>query len=153
MGTVFSRTHIDVSPEFVFDFLVDPARIPEYQVDVTSVKDFIGQLDHVGASYTAVMKILGRPLEGRWEVTRFEKPKYFELKGTSPGGGYATLVNRLEPAGTGTDVTFELTYELPAGFLGTMFDKVFVERTIERDQRHSAESFKAFCEAKIPVPA
>jgi ribose 1,5-bisphosphokinase PhnN len=32
-------------------------------------------------------------------------------------------------------------------------DKLFVERAIERDAKHSAENFKAICEADGHVPA
>ena len=45
----------------------------------------------------------------------------------------------------------EIDYELPAGLLGQIADKLFVERTIERDLRHSIESFKALVEVKTPV--
>jgi hypothetical protein len=32
-------------------------------------------------------------------------------------------------------------------------DKLFVERAIERDVKHSVENFKAICEAEVQVPA
>jgi uncharacterized membrane protein len=77
----------------------------------------------------------------------------FAAAGAGQRSKIGTFINRLEPKGTGTDLTMELTYELPAGFLGAVLDKVFVERAIERDLRFSAENFKAFCEAKVPVLA
>jgi uncharacterized membrane protein len=57
------------------------------------------------------------------------------------------------PPGTGTDSRLELDYDLPGGFVGGIADKLFVERAIERDAKHSAENFKAICEADGHVPA
>lgn len=44
-------------------------------------------------------------------------------------------------------------YELPAGLFGQLADKLFLEKAMERDLRHSTENFKALVEAKAPVLA
>lgn len=149
MGHVVNRFHCDAPPERVFELSIQSERIPEWQTNLVEVKDATGPLDRVGASYVGVMKIGGRRLDGRWEVSRVEKPRYLELRGTAPGGGQATVINRFEPAPGGTDLTFELDYELPGGFVGGLADKLFVERSLERDVRHSGENFKAICEAEV----
>jgi hypothetical protein len=77
---------------------------------------------------------------------------FFELKGTTPGG-WAKTISKLEPVGSGTEVFFELDFELPGGFLGQFADKLFVERAIERDVKHSSDNYKAIVEAEIPVHA
>ncbi len=128
-------------------------RIPEWQSNVQDVKGVSGTMDHVGATYTGVGRLLGRQLEGTFEVTRVEKPRFIELKGTIPGGGQATSTIRLDPTSTGTEYTLELNYELPGGILGGVVDRVFAERTLERDLRHGLETFKALCEAEAKVPA
>jgi hypothetical protein len=38
-------------------------------------------------------------------------------------------------------------YQLPAGFLGELADKLFVERSVARDVQHSGENLKAIAEA------
>jgi uncharacterized protein YndB with AHSA1/START domain len=153
MGHVRQMGHVDVPPDKAFAMAVDATRIPEWNASVIETKDISGSLDRVGASYTTVLKLGGRRLEGRWEVSKVEKPRLLELTGTAPGGGQATSINRFEPASTGTDVTIEVDYELPGGFVGGMADKLFVERAIERDVKHSVENFKAICEAEVQVPA
>lgn len=149
MGHVVNHVHVDAPPERTFELGIQAERYPEWEATLVEVKDATGPLDRVGASYTAMMKVGGRRLEGRWEVTRVERPRYLELRGTAPGGGQATVINRFEPAAGGTDLTFELDYELPGGFVGGLADKLFVERAIERDTRHSGENFKAICEAEV----
>jgi hypothetical protein len=44
-------------------------------------------------------------------------------------------------------------YELPGGFIGDLAFKLFAERAVERDLRHSNENFKAIVEAEVPVHA
>lgn len=153
MGHVRQMGHVDTSPDRAFALTIDPKRDPEWNNSVIEVKDVSGMLDKVGASYIAMLKLGGRQLETRWEVTKVEKPKLLEQTASSPRGGQATSTTTFEPAGGGTDITIEVDYELPGGFVGGMADKLFVERAIERDVKHSIENFKAICEAEVEVPA
>jgi len=153
MGHVLQTGHIDAPPEKAFAVAIDAARIPEWNASVTEVRDITGSLDQLGSNYVSVLKLGGRLLEGRWEVSRVESPRLLEFTGTAPGGGRATATNRFEAVGAGTDVTIEIEYELPGGFIGGMADKLFVERAIERDVKHSVENFKAICEAEVQIPA
>ncbi len=153
MGSIRQTSHIDVPPEKVFALAIDAKRVAEWNASVIETKDVTGSLDQVGASYTAVLKLGGRHLESRWQVSRVEQPGLLEITGTAPGGGRVTALNRFESAGTGTDSSLELDYDLPGGFVGGIADKLFVERAIERDAKHSAENFKAICEADGHVPA
>lgn len=153
MGHVLQTGHIDAPPEKAFALAIDAARIPEWNSSVVEVKDISGSLDQVGSSYVSVLKLGGRPLEGRWEVSRVERPRLLEYTGTAPGGGRASANNRFEASDSGTDITIEIEYDLPGGFIGGIADKLFVERAIERDVKHSVENFKAICEAEAQVPA
>jgi carbon monoxide dehydrogenase subunit G len=136
-----------------WDLGADASRVPEWQEGVLEVKDITGKLDQVGAGYSTVLRIMGRRLEGRFEVSKVDKPRLVELSGTAPGGGRAKSTVWLEPAGGGTDLTVEIDYELPGGLISDVADKVFMERAVERQIRHSNENFKALCEAKIPAHA
>jgi Polyketide cyclase / dehydrase and lipid transport. len=76
-----------------------------------------------------------------------------EVAGTTPGGGKARYTVRNEAAGNGTDGTFEMEYELPGGLIGDLANKLFMERALERQMRHSNENLKALCEAQVPSRA
>jgi uncharacterized membrane protein len=153
MGHVREQFHIDAPIEAVWDLAVDVQRLVEWQSGLVEVKDATGKLDRVGASYSPVFRFAGRKLDGHFEVTRIEKPNLIEEKGTSPGGGKATTTFKLGRSGSGTDVSSEIDYELPGGFFGNIADKLFMERQIERDIKHSNANFKALCEAKVPAHA
>jgi uncharacterized membrane protein len=145
--------HVDAPPDRTFALAADAKRGPEWNNSIVEVKDVGGMLDTVGANYIAVLKLGGRRLETRWEVTKVEKPTLLELVASSPQGGRASSTTRFDAAGGGTDMSIEVDYELPGGFVGGMADKLFVERAIERDVKHSLENFKAICEAEVQVPA
>ena len=153
MGHIRESIHIDAPIDQVWELGADCKRYPEWQTGTVEVKDCTGPIDHVGATYTVVYKSMGRKLEATFEVTRAEKPRLVEQKGTVPGGGHATATQTLEMADGGTDLTFTMDYELPGGFVGGMADKLFMERALERDIRHSNDNFKALCEAEAKVPA
>jgi len=153
MGHVREKLHISAPIEVCWDLGSDANRILEWQVGVLEVKGITGRLDRVGASYSPVLSIAGRKIDSRWEVTKVDKPRLVELTGTAPGGGKAKSSTWLEPSGDGTDLTFEIDYDLPGGVVSDIADKLFMERAVERQIRHSNENFKALCEAKVPAHA
>lgn len=153
MGHIRESIHVDAPITQVWELSANCERYPEWQTGIVEVRDCTSPIDHVGARYTVVYKSMGRKLEATFQVTRAEKPRLLEEKGTVAGGGHGTSLQTLEPADGGTDVTLTLDYELPGGFVGGMADKLFMERALERDIRHSNENFKALCEAEAKVPA
>ena len=152
MGRIHHEYHIDAPPEFAWSLGRDPDRMPEWNTTTVSVKDVSGPLDEPGATYTTVSKIAGRPLEVQWHVERVEPGRLAELTASSPRGGSAHLVVRYEVDGSGTKLITDLDYELPMGFLGEAADKLFAERAMTRDIRHSGENFKALVEEEAMVP-
>jgi len=153
MGHIRDTFHIDAPLDVCWDIGTDASRQPEWSEGVLEVKDVTGRLDHVGAGYTRVFRVAGRHLEARFEVVRVEPLHFMEVTGTTPGGGRARYTVRNEAAGTGTDGTFEMEYELPGGLIGGLANKLFMERALERQMRHSNENLKALCEAQVPSRA
>ena len=146
MGHVRHSIEIDAPPERVFDLAVDARRWPEWQTTALEVRDVQGPLDQVGKRYRIVGRIAGRAVEGQGEVSRFERPRIFEVKGTAAGGGRLISRSTFDAEGAGTRATIEIDYELPGGLLGQMASRLFAERQIERELIHSAENLKALIE-------
>jgi uncharacterized membrane protein len=146
MAEVQHEFRADSPTDRVWAVAIDANRIPQWQANVVEVRDMTGRLDQVGSRYSSVNRLAGRTIEGAREVTRVEAGRLVEVTCTAPGGGQA--VNRVTftaHAGA-TDVSIEFQYELPAGFLGQFANRLFVERALRRDIRHSSENFKALCE-------
>jgi uncharacterized protein YndB with AHSA1/START domain len=160
---------IPARPEQVWVVLVDPSRFSEWQASTDRVVGGDERLDRVGASYTVISRLRSRTaltgaasrsapaslwrtrmipatlrttnwLRGQWRVTRLVPDHLLELTGTAPGGAHGVLTQTLESLEAGTEYTIDMSYELPAGFLGAMADRVFVERVLERDFRDSAQN-------------
>lgn len=150
MGHIQITSHYEAPIDHVFEMGIDFKRYPEWNVNYEEVKEVVGPPDQVGTRIHSVMKLLGRQIEGWGEITQIEKPRLLKFEGKSLEGGYLTSIYRLTPAGTGTDVALEFDYELTPSLLAKVTDKLFLERAVERDLRHSIENFKAFVEAKAP---
>ena len=169
MGQVRVSSTIAAAPERVWAVLIDPSRFSEWQASTVQVIDAGVMLDQVGASYTVISRLRsrtppsgghGRPsnpslwrkrmvpatlrttnlLRGHWRVTRLTAGRLLELTGTAPGGAHAVVTQTLESSGDGTQYTIEMSYDLPAGFLGAVADRMFVERVLERDMEESSEN-------------
>jgi uncharacterized membrane protein len=144
-------SHFDAPIERVWELGTDFMRYPEWNVSYPEVKEVTGPVDEVGTRILSVTKVLGRRMEGWGEIVEVDKPRLLKTIGSSNEGGKLTILYRLTPAGEGTDFEVESEYDLPAGFLGHIADKLFVEKAVERDLRHSIENFKALVEAKQPI--
>lgn len=146
MGHVRDSFYVHAPPDTVWAVGADPDRIPEWNATVVDVKDVTGPLDAPGAKYTTVSKIAGRPLDITWTVDRADRPRHAEASATTPLGGSAHQVVHYEPEGKGTRVSIDVEYEIAPGLLGQVVSKVFAERSVERDIKHSGENFKALVE-------
>ena len=145
--------HIDAPVERVWELGIDFKRYPEWNVSYTDVREIQGPPDKVGTRIHSEMRLLGRKMHGWAEIIEVEPLRLMKITGTSEEGGKLTYTNRATPVAGGTDLETEVDYEVPFGIFGQIVDKLFVERTVERDLRHSMENFKALAEAKVPAPA
>jgi uncharacterized membrane protein len=151
MTVVRMKEHFDAPIEQVFALGIDFQRYPEWNISFPEVLEISGPTDKVGTKIRHITKVLGRRMEGWAEIAEITRPHYLKMTGSALEGGKVTLTYRLTPVGSGTDLEFESEYELPAGFLGQIADRLFVEKAVERDLRHSIENFKALVEVPQPV--
>jgi uncharacterized membrane protein len=145
--------HFDAPIDQVFELATDFKRYPEWNVSYTDVQEISGPTDQVGTRIHAFGRLLGRPSEGWIEVIEVDRPRFIKMKLVGSDAGTVVASYRFTPQALGTDGETEIDYELPAGFLGEIADKLFVERAVDRDLRHSLENFKALVETKVAVPA
>jgi uncharacterized protein YndB with AHSA1/START domain len=151
MAHVKLTEHIEAPIERVFDLFIDVKRWPEFMPGGGEIKEVTGPLDKVGTRICDVTQFMGRKLESWEEIVEVERPRLLKIR--SEGGGFkGTATYTLTTVGTGTDLVAESDYEVPAGFLGHVADRLFLEKAMERQMRHAGENMKAFLEAEVPVP-
>lgn len=150
MGTIHLNFHINAPIERVAMLYQQIERIPEWQYDILEVKDIDGPLGRVGASYTMVYWRMGRRLEQRMVVTQYDPPKVMQQTANTPLGGHMTSTTHLQPSDGGTDVSWQMEYCLPGGFLGVVLDKLLFRAAFERTVEQYNENFKALAEGTEP---
>ena len=143
-------THFDAPIERVAELGSDFKRYPEWNVTYREIKEITPEPVRLGTRVHAVAVILGQRTEGWAEVVEFEPPRLMKMTGTSVDQGKVTTTYRSTPVPSGTDMVIEMDYEVP-GILRKVADKLFVEKAIERDLKHSIENFKALVEAPVAV--
>ena len=130
---VEEQIEIDRPPEEVYAVVSDLERGPEWQPSLVRV-------DVEGG--TEVRRIAGHERESRFEVTRAEPPRLFEIVShASPVRAWATF--ELEPAGAGTRVRFSLVLELSGAL---RFAGPVVRGRAEREARDNLERLKKLVE-------
>jgi ligand-binding SRPBCC domain-containing protein len=150
MGHLQVRAHINAPIGHVWNVNASCERLSEWNVNIIEVRDCPGRLDRVGARFTVVVRIFGRRIEGTEETTKADQPHTYELTLSGPGGARATLHQTFAEARGGTDTVADVDYELPMGRFAGVADRL-LHGSVERDLRHSLESFKALCESTMPV--
>jgi carbon monoxide dehydrogenase subunit G len=120
-------------PEEVYAVVSDLERGPEWQPTLVRVDVERG---------TEVRRIAGHEREARFEVTRAEPPRLFELV-SHVSGVRAWATFELEPAGAGTRVRLSLLLELsgPLRFAGRM-----IRGRAEHEARENLERLKQLVE-------
>ena len=145
MGHATIRGHVNAAIEQVFDYSVDFNRTAEWNVAVVKM-EARPPLAKVGDHFKGTMKFLGRIYEGEGEVTAFERPRMFAFVSSSPMGGHQNWTSRLTPSGSGTDIEGDIDYEVPGSILGSVADKLFIERQVQRMLDQSRDNFIAMAE-------
>jgi uncharacterized protein YndB with AHSA1/START domain len=147
MGTIRSSIRIARPPEIVWAALVDADRFTDWKQGLVSVDRSDRPLDRAGASYQATLVAFGRRVPARFVMRDVEPPIRLVQVGSTGSGGTVTS-NRLRPTGDGgTELDFELTYDLPGGPVGRLIDRLVVRRILRRDMEKSHARLRALLEA------
>ena len=136
---------IEGPAERVWAAHVDGERIPEWFPGVRSVEEISGPLDQPGTTYALRFNPLVR---SRVEVTEVEAPLMHTRRWDArPFGTHGTATLLLRPEEGGTHVDLDVTYGLPLGALGRLFEGLtFVRRRAARDMRRELQAFRVFAE-------
>jgi uncharacterized membrane protein len=151
MPHLATTVHLEAPVERVFALGSDFRRYPEWNVTYREVLEVTGEPVGVGTKMHLSATTLGQTRDGWDEVVEYEPPRLMKTVGRRSDGTEVTITYSATPSGTGTDLHVEMDYELPAGILAKIADKLFIERAIERDVKHSIENFQAIVEQPVPV--
>ncbi len=128
----------------VFEYLTDPANLPEWQSSaIEAKKDTPGPMGQ-GTRMTEVRKFLGRRMESTVEVTEYEPDRKFSLKALS-GPVPFEVHHTFESEGGGTRIRFVGEGD-PGGFF--KLAEPIVARNAERQFKGDFETLKDLLESR-----
>ena len=78
-------------------------------------------------------------------MTELDRPRHVAYEATGPGGAWLRMAQTVEPAASGSTVSFEVDYELPGGVVGDLASSL-VERRNQREVEHSLSNLKELAE-------
>ena len=136
--------------EVVFDYLIEPSTIHEWQGSALYARLETDRPFRVGSRTVETRKFLGQRLESTMEVTELEPPRRFAIQVLEgPVLFAAVAAASVEPDGT-TRVEWTMEGE-SRGFFRVA--EPIVERVCERELRHSIETMRDLLEARDPDEA
>jgi uncharacterized protein YndB with AHSA1/START domain len=125
MPKVTVSTEAAAGPERVWALVVD---LPRYAEWMATHDAFTGEVPATlgkGTAYKQRVKLMGMPAEMAWRVTDAEEPARLEVAGDGPMGVKARNLFVIEPAGSGSQITFEMEFSgsVLAGPMAGMVEK------------------------------
>ncbi len=151
MGHVHVEHHIEAPVEHVWELMLQTDRMAEWN-PYQEMSKISGSLGTVGTTFEGTIKVIGHTFEGTGSVVEAEAPRHLRLRTTTRSGEVTDYVFDYVPEGAGMRCVLDVEYELPAGILGGILDRVFIERSIDRQMHQVADNFAALAEATVPQP-
>jgi carbon monoxide dehydrogenase subunit G len=146
MTEIRKSTDINASPDDVFTLLADLDRLPDWSTITVATHDAPDQPLSKGNTFRQTLRVMGRQLETDWTVTELDRPRHVAYEAKGPAGAAALrMAQTVEPSGNGSQVSFELDYELTGGAVGGLAAPL-IERRSEREVEHSLHNLKDMAE-------
>jgi uncharacterized membrane protein len=132
---------IEASPENVFNYVANPATMPDWVNFIREAEVVSGDGKSKGTTDRTVFKLGPRAqtVEALW--AEYDPPNTFVRRHTSG----LDLENRisLSPSDGATRVEWAIAYRPPMGPVGALFDVLFMNRVFQNEMEESLESLKA----------
>lgn len=107
-----ARTDIARTPQEVFDYVSDPARLPEWQPAVHAATTEPRGVVAVGTRGQEVRRVLGGQRTFRWEVTDYEPGRRWGVRGIDgPVRAHVAMAFAPDGQGTRTHVDYGIWFE------------------------------------------
>ncbi len=147
MGTYRRAFRLNAPPERVWELMVDPDRLPEWNGAFDRVTEATGHLDEIGATYTQVMRVAGVELLGEWEITGVETNQQREFSGRPPGMTRCKGVETFDAVDGTTEYTLEMNYTLVGGPTAALLDRLLGRALVARVIENNIDALRRLLES------
>jgi uncharacterized protein YndB with AHSA1/START domain len=135
--------HIDRPVAEVFEYLADPAKLPEWSSIIDEARPAETPI-HVGTKVQTRAKLLGRKLESSYDVIEYEVNKRFVTKTDRPFP--LTRADTYQSEGNGTRVVLAVEAE-PGGFF--RLGEPILARIMKKQVEAELDTVKELLEAEV----
>ena len=144
MATIAKKIFINSPVGKVFSFVTSPDNWTKYVTSLTDVRDVSSQNVDPGTTFKWEYRMFGMNFRGKGQVIENIKNRKFGLKmeGSFPIVEKYTFT----PVDDGTELLFELEYEVPGKLLGSIANRVVIEKLNKKEAANVLSKVKTFCE-------
>ena len=147
MARIEVTTHVEASPQRVWDVLTDWERQAEWMADVRHLTVVSEQREGTGVALRANTDILGFMVRDELEVTQWEPPSVLGVRHLGRLiAGVAAF--ELTPTAAGTRLVWWEEASVPLGGVGDAVAELVLVPWIRRVFRRSVAHLKRLCEAQ-----
>jgi uncharacterized protein YndB with AHSA1/START domain len=149
MSGVRTSIDIDVPPEKVWEFVMDPANSGDWVTIHRGLKDHdTGELKP-GYRMDQRLCLRGVNFDVHWKLVEFDAPRYAVWEGKGPARSKARIVDRLRDNGNGgTHFEYENEFSAPFGPLGAVATRALTGGVPRREADASLKKLKQILERK-----
>ncbi len=147
MAEIIKSIDIDAPVETVFDYVSNPYNALSFMPNFTKFSP-TGLPDRgLGAKVEAAGEFMGLSFKTQLEIVEFEENRKMVSRSTQGVKSMSIWQFKALPTG-GTEVTFVSDYSLPGKMLGWMFDKLLMEKDVEKTTVQTLVNLKKVLEGK-----
>jgi uncharacterized protein YndB with AHSA1/START domain len=149
MSAVRTSIEIDVPPEKVWEFVMDPTRSGDWVTIHRGLKDHdTGELKP-GYKMDQRLCLRGVNFDVHWKLVEIDAPRYAVWEGKGPARSKARIVDRLSDNGNGgTHFEYENEFSAPFGPLGAVATRALTGGVPRREADASLKRLKQILEAQ-----
>ncbi|MBI5102531.1 MAG: SRPBCC family protein [Nitrospirae bacterium] len=144
MATISRKIIINAPVEKVFSFVTAPDNWTKYVTSLTDIRDVSSAKVEKGATFKWEYKMFGMKFKGKGFVTENVKNKKFGLK--MEGGFPIVETYSFTPSEKGTELSFDIEYEMPVKLMESFANKVVLEKVNKKEAAAVLSQVKTLCE-------
>ena len=149
MGAVHTSIDIDVPPDVVWNYIMDPTKAGEWVTIHRGLKDHDGGAVKTGYKMDQRLCLRGVNFDVHWTLAEVDEPRLAVWEGKGPARSKARIVDRLSDNGNGgTHFEYENEFKAPFGALGAVASRALTGGVPQREADASLKRLKEILESR-----
>ena len=147
MTVIRTTIDIDMPPQKVWEFVMDPTKAAQWVTIHRGLKDHDGGTPRQGYRMDQRLCLRGVNFDVHWQLSEVDAPWYELWEGRGPARSRARIVDRLSDNGNGgTHFDYENEFHAPFGPLGAVATRALTGGVPQREADASLKRLKEILE-------